>query len=44
LYSAILTMDLKKEDYDGVISDKAVEGLVIFDAQNVSRVEGDNQS
>ena len=44
MYSAILTMDLKEAGYDGVISDKAVEGLLIFDASNVTRTEGDSQS
>ena len=39
MYSAILTMDLKEAGYDGVVSDKAVEGLVIFDASNVTRIE-----
>jgi len=32
-------MDLKEAGYDGVISDKAIEGLVIFDANNVTRKE-----
>ena len=42
MYSAILTMDLKEAGYDGVVSDKAVEGLLIFDASNVTRIEGDS--
>ncbi len=39
MFAAILTMDLKEAGYDGVISDKAIEGLVIFDANNVTRKE-----
>jgi len=42
MYSAILTMDLKRAGYDGCISDKAIEGLVIFDAGNITKIEGDS--
>ena len=44
MYTAILTMDLKDAGYDGAISDKAVEGLVIFDANNVTKIEGEPNS
>ena len=44
MYSAILTMDLQKAGYDGCISDKAIEGLVIFDKTNVTRAEGESNS
>ena len=37
-------MDLKDAGYDGAISDKAVEGLVIFDANNVTKIEGEPNS
>ncbi|MAV94220.1 MAG: hypothetical protein CMA31_00860 [Euryarchaeota archaeon] len=44
MYSAILTMDLQKAGYDGCISDKEIEGLVIFDKSNVTRAEGEPNS
>ena len=42
MYSAILTMELQQAGYDGMISDKAIEGLVIFDAKNITRTEGES--
>ena len=44
MYSAILTMELQQAGYDGMISDKAIEGLVIFDAKNITRAEGESYS
>ena len=38
-YAALLTRGLQKFKYDGVVSDKAVEGVVVFDKKNVTEVK-----
>ena len=38
-YASSLTKELKKLKYDGVISDKEVEGILIFDKKNVTEVK-----
>ena len=38
-YAALLTRGLQKLKYDGVVSDKAVEGVVVFDKKNVTEVK-----
>jgi len=37
-YANLLTLQLKKLKYDGVVSDKLAEGIVIFDKKNVTEV------
>ena len=37
-YASSLTKELKKLEYDGVVSDKVVEGILIFDKKNVTEV------
>ena len=39
MYAKALTFELKNLGYDGVISDKSVEGLVIFDPKKVKKVK-----
>ena len=38
-YASSLTKELKKLKYDGVVSDKVVEGILIFDKKNVTEVK-----
>jgi len=38
-YATLLTRGLQKLKYDGVVSDKAVEGIVVFDKKNVTEVK-----
>jgi len=38
-YATLLTKGLQKLKYDGVVSDKAVEGIVVFDKKNVTDVK-----
>ena len=38
-YAASLTKGLKKLKYDGVVSDKEVEGILIFDKKNVEEIK-----
>ena len=38
-YAASLTKGLKKLKYDGVVSDKEVEGILIFDKKNVKEIK-----
>ena len=38
-YSMSLTKELKKLKYDGVVSDKEVEGILIFDKKNVTEIK-----
>ena len=38
-FASTLTKELKKLKYDGVISDKEAEGILIFDEKNVEEVK-----
>ena len=38
-FNKILTFELKKKKFDGVVSDNDMEGLVIFDPKNLELVE-----
>ena len=38
-YATLLTKGLQKLKYDGVVSDKAAEGIVVFDKKNVTEVK-----
>ena len=38
-YATLLTRGLQKLKYDGVLIDKAVEGIVVFDKKNVTEVK-----
>ena len=38
-YATLLTRGLQKLKYDGVVSDKAVEGVIVFDKKNITEVK-----
>ncbi len=39
MYTGIVTMGLKEKGYDGAVSDKEADGIVIFDPANIEEVE-----
>ena len=41
MFAGMLTMELKRKGYDGVVSDDVAIGIVIFDEKNVEEVTKD---
>ena len=41
MFAGMLTMELKRKGYDGVVSDDVAIGIVIFDEKNVTEVTKD---
>ena len=39
MFAGMMTMMAKEKGYDGVVSDKEADGIVIFDTANIEEVE-----
>ena len=39
MFGAMMTMELKDKGYDGAVSDKPADGIVIFDPNNIEEIE-----
>ena len=39
MFGAMMTMELKDKGFDGAVSDKPADGIVIFDPSNIEEIE-----